>query len=53
FPQGNPNHANPNLEESYEKIHYSVIHGGTEYFNEIDNVGSRSGTNLYQGTDIA
>jgi len=29
FPQGNFYNATPNLEEGYEKIHCSVIHGGT------------------------
>jgi hypothetical protein len=29
FPQGNLYHATPNLEENYEKVHYSDIHGGT------------------------
>ena len=29
FPQGNFYNATPNLEEGYEKVHCSVIHGGT------------------------
>jgi hypothetical protein len=29
FPQGNLYHTTQHLEESYEKVHYSVIHGGT------------------------
>ena len=29
FPQDNLYHANQNLEGSYEKIHYSIINGGT------------------------
>jgi len=53
FPQGNPYYITQSFEESYEKIHYSVIQGGTGDFNEIDNLGTRPGTNVHPGADIA
>ena len=53
FPQGTLYHITENLEGSYEKVHCSVIQGGTGDFNKIDNLGARPGTNVHPGPDIA